>query len=148
MESFSITAGSTWLQLSDEMLLLIFGLLDAPELSRAAVVCTRWHRIAQDASLWKGLHARVFGAAAPRPSNVSPRDLYLQCVEAQRRHAAAASGGSAIGPRRGSAVAAANAHPVKLVAVGDQIASEKTTLLLSFAHDKFPEDYVPTVFEK
>jgi hypothetical protein len=132
------------------MLILIFGYLEATELTHAAAVCTRWYRIAHDPSLWRALHSRIFGAAAPRPPNTSPRDLYLQCVEAQRRHAAAVSGAATVLPRKASMAAAmgTNAHPVKLVAVGDQLASEKTTLLLSFAHDKFPEDYVPTVFEK
>jgi len=34
----------------------------------------------------------------------------------------------------------------KLVVVGDG-ACGKTSLLIAFAHDEFPETYVPTVFE-
>jgi small GTP-binding protein len=40
----------------------------------------------------------------------------------------------------------ASAHRIKLVVVGDG-AVGKTSLLISFATDKFPVDYVPTVFE-
>ncbi len=81
---------------------------------------------------------------------VHVRVFFLTCFVflAQRRHARAAAGAPLVAsPSRGGN-RLAPVHAVKLVAVGDQIGSEKTTLLLSFAHDKFPEDYVPTVFEK
>jgi len=46
----------------------------------------------------------------------------------------------------GGDVDLASAHRIKLVVVGDG-AVGKTSLLITYANDKFPTDYVPTVFE-
>jgi len=50
------------------------------------------------------------------------------------------------GGRKESAVDVSQARRVKLVVVGDG-AVGKTSLLIRFATGKFPEDYLPTVFE-
>lgn len=39
-------------QLSDEMILQIFHWLPKCSLANAALVCVRWHQLAQDESLW------------------------------------------------------------------------------------------------
>ncbi len=62
------------------MMMHVFAFLDANELGRAAAACSRWHRLALDAALWRALHSRVFGPGGAAGTAQSPRDLYVQRV--------------------------------------------------------------------
>jgi hypothetical protein len=44
-----------WLQLSEELVINIFGFLDQPDLGRACLVCQNWKRLAYDESLWRSM---------------------------------------------------------------------------------------------
>ena len=45
-------AACSWAEVSDEVLLAVFGRLGLRDLARAAQVCSSWHRVAQDFHLY------------------------------------------------------------------------------------------------
>ena len=125
--------------LSDELLLHIFSFLTPADLLRAAQVCLQWNILSSDHTLWRRAYVHAFSSAKAEPG-LRWKEQFLRHAHWRR-------------PRSGSSYSNEDGHHrptriIKLVAVGDSVGSEKTALLMAYAHDQFPEDYVPTVFEK
>lgn len=116
----------------DDLLLIIFRSLKDEDLVRASRVCRSWHRLAQDYSLWTALWQRNCFSQAPGGCKVT-REQYAK--EAMIRTE----------DKRLSGVRPEQS--LKLVVVGSQ-PSEKTALLFTFALNSFPEEYMPSAFDK
>lgn len=123
--------------LSDELLLLIFSFLPPADLLRSAQVCVQWNILSSDHTLWRRAYVKAFGSAKPEPG-LRWKEQFLRHAHWRRPRSSSSSDDETQRPTR----------IIKLVAVGDSVGSEKTALLMAYAHDQFPDDYVPTVFEK
>lgn len=121
--------------LSDELVLHIFSFLTPADLLRAAQVCVQWNILSSDHALWRRAYVRAF-ASSKLEAGLRWKEQFLRHAHWRRR-----TPGSSDGDERPTRI-------IKLVAVGDSVGSEKTALLMAYAHDQFPDDYVPTVFEK
>lgn len=121
--------------LSDELVLHIFSFLTPADLLRAAQVCVQWNILSSDHALWRRAYVRAFASSKLEPG-LRWKEQFLRHAHWRRR-----TPGATDGAERPTRI-------IKLVAVGDSVGSEKTALLMAYAHDQFPDDYVPTVFEK
>lgn len=118
-----------------DLMLIIFRFLKDVDLACASRVCRAWYKIAQDEKLWADLYRLVYGTKETRIS----RDRYLQAVVIAKEEA-----------RLQKLVDAQQTLPFpayKLVIVGSGTV-EKAHLLISFANGRYPEDYVPSNFDK
>lgn len=144
---------SLWLSMSDELAIEVFKKLSYRDLCNVACTCVKWNLIANDDLLWKELYRkeryppmggsdkmRLTGTRARQSLFFSWKTNFVN--EWKRAHPVG----------KGDEQVEIKSQwldgdlSIKLVAVGDDCNRLKTKLLFTYT-DRYPEDYVPTVFE-
>jgi len=145
---------SLWFNLSDELAIEVFRKLGYKDLCNVARTCVKWNLLANDDFLWKELYSRegyppLGGTDKMRVNGLRVRQSLFYSWknnfvnEWKRSHPLDKHGDEQVVIKSQWLDGDLS---IKLVAVGDDCNRLKTKLLFTYT-DRYPEDYVPTVFE-